>query len=484
MKSLFGRSAWYLLASIAGAAVSVAVLPFATRIIGADEYGALAIAMALATLATATAAAAIGYVLSEHYLVESSESRGEIAAAALLASWLGAVAAGFILLAAAQFLLPHVLDIDERLAIGIRICLLGAVIGAPWVVCSEVLILEGRAAAFAAGVVGQALVNGAVVLGLLYVHPLPDLALFVGNAAGQGVLLLVGLIALGRTVRRPRDRRWFAAMRSKAVAVGRASLAESGRSLFERSYLGAWTTVAAVGLFSHAQLYRNWAMMALNAVSRAVWPVNLREAHEEDPTFPVTRASWSVVQAGIAGGGMAFVLFGREIIALLTSGKFVEATPYAIVLLASLLVQTAGKPNMVLLIARGHGQHVANAATAGTITGVCALAALVPWWGPMGAATAVMVQMIVTRGLTVWFSRRLGRLPFTDAWVLIGLAAMAGLFVWTHMAAPGILPRSLVLAAAAVVVLAAIRRPGLVFLRYRSLPPGRELPSDVNGSAA
>ncbi|EKV26051.1 hypothetical protein C882_3338 [Caenispirillum salinarum AK4] len=484
MSFLVKRSAWYMLASLAGAGISVAVLPFATQVIGAAEYGALAIAMAVATLATAMGAAAIGFVLSEHYLRVEDALRGEISAAAVIAAYVGAVVAALILLPAAILLLPQVMEIDEALRTGIMICLLGAVVGAPWVVASEVFMLEGRAAAFAIGTIGQALTNAAVVLVLLFVWPMPDLALFIGNAAGHGVLFLVGIGALWKTLRCPKGRRWFDAMRSKAVSVGRASLAESGRSLFERSYLGSWTTVAAVGLFSHAQLYRNWAMLALNAVSRAVWPVNLAEANEPEPTFRLTRASWNVVQAGLAGMAIVFALFGREIISLLTSGKFVEATPFAIILLCSLLIQTAGKPYMVLLIARGEGQHTGNAAAIGTVCGLAALAGLVPWLGAMGAALAAVLQMVVTRSLIVRAGRRIHRLAFADWWVVVGLVLAAGTYVWTDTASPGILPRVLVLAFLVAVMAFAVRRSLMVFLKYRGLPDTGESASQPNGQSA
>ncbi|MDA9508848.1 hypothetical protein XI09_30260 [Bradyrhizobium sp. CCBAU 11386] len=469
--SLASRSAWYFLSPIAGAGISLLVLPLSTRVIGAEEYGALAVAAAVAAMLNAMAAAAIGFVLSENYLRdEMSGVRGEIACAAVLAAVGGALAGLVIFWPVTELLLPHLLVVNDVLARGMRICLLGAVIGSPWVVCVELFMLEGRARAFAVGTIAQALVNGCMVLILLYIRPMPDLALFAGNFAGQVVLAAVGVTAIASRLRWPRDGRWFATMLSKAVPVGRASLAEAGRSLFERGYLGAWTSVSDVGLYSHAHLYRSWAMLTLNAVSRATWPINLAEAQAAEPTFVVTRASWAIVQAGVGGVAMLFALFGGEIISVLSSGKFVAAKLLAVILLASLLIQTTGKPDTALLIARGRGQFVANAATAGIIAGIIAMLALLPLYGALGAALAVVVQMLVTRGFLVYASRRIYPLPFADGWVLFGLGGTAALYGWTSLAAPGIILRALAMAAVIAAIAGVLRSQALVFFRYRSAP--------------
>jgi O-antigen/teichoic acid export membrane protein len=471
MNSLVGRSFWYLFASLAAAAISILVLPMATRVIGANEYGELAIATAVSGLASAMGAAAIGYVMSEHYLDQDGATRGEIVGAATLAAGAAALLTALLILLVTEWLLPQLLALDDSLSIGMRICLAGAVISAPWAVYSELFMLEGRAAAFAVGTVGQSLMNALVTLLLLHVLPLPELALFIGYAAGCLFLMTLAVVLVGRELRWPREARWFRLMWAQSTAVAASTLAEAARGLFERSYVGSFTSLAAVGVYAHAQLYRNFAMQMLNSVSRAVWPVNLREANVAEPGFPLTRNSWCVVQAGLLFGSAGCALFGHEVIALLSSGKFVAAAPLAVLLLAGLVMQTLCKPQMTLLIARGRGADYAHASTAGTLAGLLCMALLVPFMGVHGAAVAVLVQVGVTRCITWWASRRVYPVPFTDGWVLAGLVGLGVLHAWVLVGDPGILPRALALVGAALLALFSIRQPLHDFRTSAGLSP-------------
>lgn len=435
MTGVVKRSALYFMTPVVGAGIALSVLPLATRVLGPAEYGALAIALALASLCLAAGSAALGYVLPEHLLETTGPERRALLGSAVIGA-LGAALAAGLLIIVGVLTLPTASAIGSELQRGITICVVGAVLGVPWQVCSEMLMLEGRAGPYTLGNVSQGMTNALTILGFLYIVPLPAYALYLGNFAGQCLLLVLAIWFLSGRIEVPRTAKWFQAIRKNAVACGAAAAAENGRTLFERTYLGAWATVSEVGLLVHAQLYRNWAMLALNAVSKAIWPTSLREAKAANPNFAFTNASWALVQAGLSLTCAGFALFGNEFIALLTNNKFPGAGAYALILLTSLLVQSAGKPQMTLLIAHGFGGRYARIVTTSTIAGVAASALLVPYCGALGVAWATFFQYGLMRVLIVRASASLAVLPFRDGWVLIGLAGAGVTKLWVEYQGP------------------------------------------------
>ena len=481
MARLLSRSAFYLGASLGATIVSLAVLPFATQVIGPLEYGALALAVGVATLLTALAQAAQGYVLPEYLPRLGGDSRSELISSALIAVVVVAAVATALLSPLVFVLAPLAFDLSDKALLGIQICLVATFLAAPWVVCVDVLMLEGRALPFALATVGQSVVNGVVVLVLLFAYPHPDLALFCGYAAGQMTLLVTTMAVLGRRLVRPSGGRWFQEMRRSAVAVGRASLTETGRTLFERSYLGTWSGMGSLGLYAHAQLYRNSAMTMLNAVSRAILPINLREARQTDLRFAVTYSSWVLVQSGVALGCVAFALFGREVIALLTSGKFVEATPIALVFLLALLIQTAAKREQCLMIAGLKGAQLSNSQAVATLVGVVVIAAFVPLFGAPAAAGAFVVQVVLHRILVFYYARRLARLVPRESWVVVGTVVTVAAYVWNITAEPSMTVRAIAFVVATGVVCALCWRAAKFYFLYDDTDTTAE--ADAAGSS-
>jgi O-antigen/teichoic acid export membrane protein len=222
-----------------------------------------------------------------------------------------------------------------------------------------------------------------------------------------------------------------------------SNISEQAQTAFERTWLAVFNSVSAVGLWGHAMQYRQYAMIGLNAVSRAVWPVNLDESRSVPPTFPLTRLYWSTVQIGVIILGVAFGLVGREAIGLLTHNRFSSAAPFAAIGLLSLLIQTAGKAQIALLVAHGRGVALSHTQTLSAVVRVVMLAALVPMFGMLGAAGALLAQQVAVRVLVWRAAKHIAHTPFLDHWVLAGCAvipacvgfAASGLWPWPARAA-------------------------------------------------
>ena len=185
MRSLKLRSAVYFCATVGSTAVSLAVLPLATRVIGPPEYGTLALAAAFAALVTTFAQAAQGYVLQEYLPTLTGEARSSLLVSALTAVCLAGFVAAIAVLPFAYFSAPWLLQVTGPERLGIVLCIAATLLGVPWLVCVDMLMLDGRAVPFAVGMVSQSAINGLVTLAFLFVVPHPAIALLLGYSAGQ-----------------------------------------------------------------------------------------------------------------------------------------------------------------------------------------------------------------------------------------------------------------------------------------------------------
>ncbi|MBI1208069.1 MAG: oligosaccharide flippase family protein [Azospirillum sp.] len=435
MRRLLRKSAWFFLSTMASTVITIAVLPIATRRLGPDDYGSFILATTIGSLILGIASTATGYSLATHLATLGGVERRRLVSSAAAAVTLATGLLGVVLVPAAFLGLPHLVAVDSADLAGFLLVMTGTVLGAPWVVAAEVLTIDGRAAAFSAAMILQAVVNAAVLLVCLLGLELGRAALFIGQFSGSVAILAATLATLGRDLSARPSRAWLGQMAHAAPALAGANLAESALTFFERYYLAHIAGIGALGLYGHAQQYRAYAMSLVNAVSRAMWPINLAEARQEPVRFEQTARSWALVQIGITAIGLTMALTGREIIGALTNGKFADAHVAAVLLIIGLLLQSCGKADMAWLIARGHGRAFAHLMTVATLSSLVALVGLVAWLGMVGAALAGLVRYACLRITVHVVAIGKAPIPFLDHWALAGIGltggALATVLLWS-----------------------------------------------------
>jgi O-antigen/teichoic acid export membrane protein len=417
--TILARFRWFLAPTVAQAAVSFAMLPIVTRILGPADYGAFALAIAIVTLGVTVACLGSSYALAEGFSQQDEARRKAIVAGQAAASTLLGVlfaAAFYLLYAPAARALPAIAEIGPVAAGMAAASVVGTVL---WAVATEVVTLDGRAKLFAAVIISQTLVTAAVTLAALFWAGAGRLALFAGHFAGSAVLICGAAIAL---------RRYWTAdlvgwLRGGGLrgSLGRSAgnVVESVYSVLERNMLAIFASVHEVGLYVHSQQYRVAAGAGVKAIARSIWPVSLGEAMSAAGGFPNTRRAWGATHVLITAAGVGFAAIGPEIISLLTNDKFTAAWPLAALGMAYLLALNAGKPQTAYLLARGQGTELARLHVYATVTAMLIALATIPRFGMWGALAAALAQQVSLRLLIQWYVRG-ARLPMQDAYVAIG----------------------------------------------------------------
>jgi O-antigen/teichoic acid export membrane protein len=421
--SLRSRFKWFLAPMIFQAAVSVAVLPLSTLVLGPAEYGAFAVVSAVAGFGIALATAASGMLLPAHFPTLDPKGRAGLVQALFYV----AVATGAILAGAMVGFAPPLLsflEVDYPARASVTMAAGTIVLMAPWSIAYLIVILEGRATFYSGVAIVASLASASALLGGLFAFGLRGDALYVGMFASSAVMCIGGCAVLWPYIVAGRQGglRWIPRVLRMMLVAGIANVLENAQTLVERAVLSRWAGVAAVGLYSHAQLYRSALFGVIKAASNAVWPRSLEEARDPRGAFTVTGVAWESIYVALTIAGVFAAFIADDVIALLTHGKFSQAGPLVAGLVAVLLVQFSGKPQLALLYARDQGEYL------GRLMGVCAscamlsLLATVPLLGAWGVVASLTIQQVLYRIGVHLRARRIAAPPFQDHDVLLGVA--------------------------------------------------------------
>lgn len=470
MVSILRRTSWYFLSSIGTPLLGLITLPIFTTKLGLEHFGVFALGSALAGVVSATSGSVSTVSLPLELGQRSQAERGPFLTAVLLLS----LAVGFgtcVAVFGLYCLAKKIFSLEWLTPLAITLAICAALLNSLWAVCTEILTIDGRAKLYAVTNIVQVLGSACIVTVALFIFDDLENALFWGFLSAA----VVGAVATVYALRHWLDMRtvlpWISSAGRGGVAAVIASLTETGKVALERIYIGAFLGVSPLGMLAHAQYYKNVSMIALNALSRGVWPTALSEGREPQPTFFQTLQMWKYVQQFVAMLTVGFALLGREIIGILTHGKFVDATPYAVALLLVLLVQTAAKPHLAILSARGQGHIIANLNTVSVVIGFVWLLISTPFFGLWGAVSAVMMQAVIHRVAVFAYARLMYRLPFTDFWIVAGFTATTICSLFSAVLMPSVYMR---LGLCLVIFAATLWKVGPAILRARRSSVHRE----------
>lgn len=408
----------YLAGPVASGAIGFVMLPILTAHLDAAHWGRLALATALVQLGGACAGLGAGIVLARHFQGSDANARRSlISTLAASTTAVAAIAGGLV--AVLWLVIPGVplggLDLALALATMMPTAL--------WTLAVDVTMLDGRVRWYTIGLSAQALCWAAAGATAVHMPEAREHALFIAQASGALALGIAAVMALAPYASRP-IRIWLIEIHSTAPRAVGSSLAETGLTAVERSLLTGLVGPAVLGLYVHAQQWRTVAQMLAKAGARSVWPKTLEEARLPGSNYPATRQIWLPLHLALAAAASGMLLAGGEPIAWLTHGVFAGAQWPAGCLLAILLIQNSGRPQIGWLYANGLGNSVSNLTMASAATGAVLLFALVPLLGLGGALTATAVQATALR-LGVHRLCRNANLPRQDGPVLVGLAVIA-----------------------------------------------------------
>jgi O-antigen/teichoic acid export membrane protein len=452
-----GRVVALAAATAFNAILSVALLPLATRHLGASDYGIYGLVISMVVLVSAAADGGAGLLVPAHYGSASASERARLFVSLAIFAGVAASAAGLLMII--PWLWHNGTFSGQTIplaAIAVSVALMP--MRAITNISVMIFLVTDRGLAIAAQLAIQSLVAFLSTLVALFEFEMRVTSLFIGAFCGQFAALGVGLIALGRhQVLSLPSRDWFRRAATHSPTTAACGIVDGTRGFGENALLTSAISLHAVGILSHARLYHGLLMALSNAVGHNLWAKSLEEARNPHSSFEITRSAWTPVQIAITCAGIIFAFVGREIVDLIGNGKFTEAAPYVTALFVIALIQTTEQPANAVVCALG---RAASATWTRTILAAGSFIALYPaivLFGIKGVIAICIIEAVVHRLYLRMLASRERRVPFQDHVAVFGSFAIFAEIVYVHWAVPPLIPQ-LALMTAGIAMLFVIGR--------------------------
>lgn len=421
-----------LVANVVQGILGIALIPFATRILGPEDYGTYGMAIVVVGLVVALCETGAAYVLYGHFAdVREGERRELFSSLLTLSAITGMMAAALL-----WVLWPMLIRFDGILAtlspLEKALVCLTVPCRTMWAIASPILIAQMRSNWVAVCILFQAITVFVIVLVSLYVFGQERTALFWGNMAGAVAAVALAIFAIGRSAWAAPRLHWLRKVVRVAPGAWLAGLADNLRATVESAAVVRAAGSAGLGNYNHARLYHGLLMQGTNAFANVLWPIALQDAKDPSSQFMRVRLAWNFVYLCLTLAGLVFVFFGEAIVALLTNGKFDEAAAWVPFFVIYLLIQNSGKPATALLYVTNRGNILSVSRIATTSAAMAAILILVPHFGVPAAIAIGIAEMTLSRVLIQVAARRIQAIPFQDQWVLLGCAAIVSAWWLTH----------------------------------------------------
>jgi O-antigen/teichoic acid export membrane protein len=437
-RHFIGRVATLAATTAFSAILSVALLPLATRHLGASDYGTYGLLMSIVVLVGAAADGGAGLLVPAHYGPASASERARLFVSLAVFGGSGASAAGLLLIILWTW--QHSTFSDQPIPLT-AIALSAALMPMRVItnISGMIFSVTGRGLAIAAQVAMQSLVMFLSTLAALFEFNMGGTSLFVGALCGQFAAMCVGLIALGRAhmLSFP-SRDWFRRARTSAPTTAASGLVDGTRGFGENALLTSAIGLHAIGILNHARLYHGLLMALGNAVGHNLWSKSLGEARNPHSSFEITRSAWTPVQIAITCAGIIFAFVGKEIVDIISNGKFTEAADYIPALFVIALIQTTEQPANAIVCALG---RAASATWARTIMALGSFIALYPTivlFGIKGIIAICIIESVAYRLYLRVLASRERKVPFQDHVAVFGSFAIIAAMAYVHWAVPSL----------------------------------------------
>ena len=435
-RHLVGRVATLASAIAFHAILSVALLPLATKVLSATDYGTYALFMSIVALVSAAADGGAGLLLPAHYGPASASERGRLFASLAVFAGSCGIAIGLSLIG--LWIWRHNAFSGQPTSLA-AIALSAALMPMRAITNISVAIFSvtGRGLAIAAQMAIQAIVVFFSTLAALFVFAMGGTSLFVGAVCGQFAALCVGLLVLRhhRELSLP-SCSWFRRATTSARTTGTSGLVDGAHGFGENAMLTGASGLHAVGILSHARVYYSLLIALGSAVGHNVWARSLEEARNPHSSFEMTRSAWTPVQIAFAIAGIMFAFVGKEIVNIIGGGKFPEAAVYIPAFFVMALIQITEQPASAIVYASGRSALATWTRTIMTIGGLVLLYPTIVVFGLKGVVAICITEVVVYRQYLRLLASRERDVPFQDHVAVLGAFAIIAETAYVHWAVP------------------------------------------------
>ncbi|MBS0534445.1 MAG: hypothetical protein JSR72_10345 [Proteobacteria bacterium] len=437
-----GRVAAMVVATVFSTAISVALLPLATRTLHAADYGSYALLMSMVTLVGTSMDGGASLLLPALYGPASLHERRALFATAAAVAALGAGAFALVLLGVAVCAptawFGQVIPLDSILATAVLM---------PMRAVTSIAVITfsttGRSGAIALQMVVQSVFVFIATLVALFWLSLGGPSLIIGASFGQLAALAVclGTLSYHGELSFSPSRQWLRRSLRNAPTSAGAGFMDGARGFAENAFMTKLDGLHGAGILAHARLYYNFLMALVSSVAHSVQVKSLADAR--DPASPMnrTRSAWTPVHIALGGAGIFFALFGTNVVNVISNGKLVEAAPFIPMFVVVALIQISEQPAAAIVFASGKAGAAVRFRIILTFCGLVALFPMIRYLGIAGIIAVGLAEAVLYRLSLRLLARTVREVPFQDTVAYFACLATVATTLWVNIASPDTLER-------------------------------------------
>jgi len=410
--------------AVAGGARALSLLAsvLLARVLAPSGYGVYAFAISLMGLLQVPAQLGLGQLLSRELASNEATGRWDLAHGLLRrAAQLVTLSTVVIALVTLAVLWTAPLHVSREgrltltVAVGFMVVnaygMLGqaTLMGLRRVIVAQIPMQIGRPALFLAGVAGL----------WWFAHGrLDPLTAMGANVLAAAAMLAVLFLLAGRSFHsraervppRFETRRWLASALPFTFMAGLGVI----NSQTDIVMLGLMKSAHDVGIYRVAVAGAGLIPLVLMAVNNAIGPT-LSRLHSQGDRARLTRVVRLAAYAGLLGGLAVLALFavwGHDLIRLVYGTVYLVAWAPLMILAVGQTTNAGMGPVGLVLNMTGYEKDAFFGLAVAAVVNIALNAALIPFWGTLGAATATAISTMVWNVLMAWrVKARLGFVP-------------------------------------------------------------------------
>jgi O-antigen/teichoic acid export membrane protein len=428
------RYVTYLLpAFVRGALGIFLVVPLTTWYLEPTAFGQFAIVGAITAFVPAISSVGAAWVLGANtFNNQTSQQHADlIVTMTILAAVLSGAVSGALILSMDTLLAHFAKDLGESARVCFLTSLAAVALSIFWPIATSYLTLRRRATTHAVVEIGAFLANVTVVFLCLTLLPPSVLALFLGLLAGNIVSTGAMVWLLRHELFNGQFRRaHLKEIVRRGIPTNGVTLCETVQSSGLRYAMNSTVGLGPLGFFSHSESYRNIFVALAKAFAMAYGPEAIRVFSGKQSNAALVPIA-KLFGAVLALGGATCTLFARDIVGLLTHGKFIEAAPLVAVWYVLAISHAYGIAHTQYLVVHKQSFFLVLSAIAPALIWLCLGIVLVNVLGIVGGAVSIMMSNISIQLWRQWRAVRLGARELPEAPYLSAAAVTLVLMPFT-----------------------------------------------------
>lgn len=403
--------------------LGLALLPFTTIVLDAEDFGLFAFYTAVSNFCAGLVVSGVMYSLSNDFLKITDEQKKKVVTSLVCFGFLFSFFLSMLVVPSLYFLSDVVGEIGEVRALYVVLVLLGIFFSPVWVLASCIITVESKFQSFAVVSVTETVVANVVTVVALFVLSVGQDALFYGAITSTISSFFGAMWVLRKRIALSVEREFLKKHTKTCIRSLPSSVMEKVRNPLQNIMFARYVGPAFVGIFNHSLQYQNMTRMMVKAVTNVLWRPALNEARDGGDFRDVLK-SWQCVYFLLTVLGVFFATVGRDLIGFLTNYKMMDAHWLAAIWMTVLLVECTGRAEIAVIYDKGLVAASEGMLLISFSLSLLCLLILVPVWGVEGGVVSALVSPLFHRLMLIVYARRLFSAPFLE-WT----AALGGLAV-------------------------------------------------------